>query len=79
MWHGKKGGTFLVAFVLGTEDYLVTYILPYDDGMYCTVYTLGHPLNRGFLSEVQIGLQISCSISPTADGTCQKCFTKHHD
>ena len=27
----------------------------------------------------KIGLHSSCSISPTAGGTCQKCFTKHHD
>ena len=26
-----------------------------------------------------IGLHNSCSISPAASGTCQNCFTKHHD
>ena len=26
-----------------------------------------------------IGLHSSCSISPAAGGTCQKCSTKHHE
>ena len=26
-----------------------------------------------------VGMHSSCSISSTADGTCQKCFTKHRD
>ena len=26
-----------------------------------------------------VGLHISCSIRPTAGGTCQKCFTKHRN
>ena len=27
--------------------------------------------------QLPVGLRSSCSISPTAGGTCQKCFTKH--
>ena len=49
-----------------------------------TQYTVGHPLSHNvllcFLSE-EGGCQLhnACSISTTASGMCQKCFTKHHN
>ena len=47
------------------------------------LYTLGRPFCRCFVSfwkfRLPIGLHNSCSISPSAGISCQKCFTKHHD
>ena len=53
-----------------------TYIDLHSGGVR-SVVMLCYVFFRKFL--LAIGLHNSCRISPRAGGTCQKCFTKHHN